>query len=251
MESNNLVSIITAAYNCSNTIKKTYDSIKKQTYGLWEWLIIEDCSTDNSFEYISELIKNDKRVHLFRTHKNSGSAVARNIGLKNASGRYITFLDADDLLDDLYIENQLDFIKLHGPIVSSGYRRKTEKTCTDFIPSNIITYEKELSGNDLSCLTTMFDKSTVGERYFPEDLLKREDYAFWLNILKDGFVARGNPAVLATYMIHGGSKSSNKFKLIKYQYSVYHKSQGFNWLKSCFYVLKWALYGRKKYKNVK
>lgn len=251
MEENRLVSIITAAYNCSDTIEETYNSIKRQTYIFWEWIIVEDHSSDNSFECISKLIKNDKRVRLFQTQKNSGSAVARNIGLKNACGRYISFLDADDLLDDSYIENQLDFMKLNGPIVSSGYRRKTEKSCTVFIPSQIITYKKELCGNDLSCLTTMFDKSIVGERYFPEDLLKREDYVFWLNILKDGYVAKGNPSVLATYVIHSGSKSSNKFKLIKYQYIVYHKTQGFNWLKSWFYILKWALYGRKKYKNVR
>lgn len=251
MEENELVSIITAAYNCGDTIDKTYDSIKRQTYIFWEWIIVEDNSSDNSFECISKLIKNDKRVRLYRTQRNSGSAVARNIGLKKSDGRYITFLDADDLLDDSYIENQLAFMKLNGPIVSSGYRRKTEKTCTVFIPSQIITYKKELCGNDLSCLTTMFDKTIIGERYFPENLLKREDYVFWLNILKDGFVAKGNPSVLATYVIHSGSKSSNKIKLIKYQYIVYHKTQGFNWLKSWFYVIKWAFYGRKKYKNVR
>ena len=78
-----------------------------------------------------------------------------------------------------------------------------------------------------------------------------EDYVFWLNILKEGYVAKGNPNVLATYNIHEGSKSSKKFKLIKYMFRVYHKTQGSNWFKSWFYVVRWAFYGKKKYKNVR
>ncbi len=246
-----LVSIITPAYNCKNTIKGTYDSVLSQTFKDWEWIIVDDCSPDDSFHYIKELTKDDPGVIVLKTPKNGGTAVARNIGLKNVNGRYITFLDSDDLLDPNYLECQLNFIKEHGPLISAAYRRKAEHTCTDFFVPDKVVYKLALKGNPLSCLTTMYDREAIGEVYFPENLLKCEDYVFWLNILKRGIIAYGNPSVLATYNILENSKSRNKFKLIKYMYHVYHKTQGINWFKSWFYVIRWAFYGKKKYKNVK
>lgn len=246
-----LVSIITPAYKYRNTIEETYKSILVQTFFDWQWIIVDDCSTDGSFEYIKELTKNDGRTVVLQTPKNSGTAVARNIGLKHATGRYITFLDSDDLLDPNYLECQLEFIKENGPIISAGYRRKAKHTCTDFFVPDVVDYKKALKGNPLSCLTTMYDREAIGERCFPEDLMKCEDYVFWLDILKEGYTARGNPKVLATYVIHEGSKSRKKFKLIKYMYHVYHKTQGINWFKSWCYVVRWAFYGKKKYNGVK
>ena len=245
------ISIITPAYNCKKTIRQTYDSVLAQTFSDWEWIVIDDCSQDDSFSYIKEMVKNEKRVFLFKTPKNSGTAAARNIGLEHAKGQYITFLDSDDLLDPNYLECQLNFIKTHGPLVSAGYRRKAKHTCTNFIVPDEVDYKKALKGNPLSCLTTMYDRNIIGEMSFPEDIDRPEDYVFWLNILKKGFVAKGNPAILATYNILSGSKSSNKFKLIKYMHRVYHKTQGINWFKSWFYVIRWAFYGKKKYKNVR
>lgn len=245
------ITIITPAYNCRKTIEQTYKSVLAQTFSDWEWIVVDDCSPDDSFSYIKELTKDDKRVTVLQTPKNGGTAVARNIGLKHASGRYITFLDSDDLLDPNYLECQLEFIKEHGPLISAGYRRKAEHSCTDFLVPNEVDYKLDLRGNPLSCLTTMYDKEIIGERYFPEDLRKCEDYVFWLDILKEGYVCSGNPNVLATYNIRADSKSHNKIKLIKYQYIVYHKTQGFNWIKSWFYVVRWAFYGKKKYKNVR
>ena len=245
------VSIITPAYKCKDTIKATYESVASQIFSSWEWIVIDDCSPDDSFSYIKELVKSDDRVIVLQTSKNGGSAVARNIGLKHSSGRYLTFLDSDDLLDPNYLECQLNFMKENGPLISAGYRRKAQRTCTDFFVPEEVDYKKALKGNPLSCLTTMYDKDVVGEVFFPEDINRPEDYVFWLNILKSGIVAKGNPQVLATYNIVGGSKSSNKFKLIGYMHKVYHKTQGVNWFKSWFYVVRWAFYGKRKYRNVK
>lgn len=127
-----LVSIITPAYNCRNTIKAAFDSVLSQTFSDWEWIIVDDCSKDNSFSFLNEFTKDEPRITVLQTPKNGGSAVARNIGLRQAKGRYITFLDSDDLLDPNYLECQLEFIKEHGPLISAGYRRKAEHTCTDF-----------------------------------------------------------------------------------------------------------------------
>ena len=246
-----LVSIITSAYNSKGTIEQTYFSVLAQTFLDWEWIIVDDCSTDGSFEFIKGLTKNNSEITVLRTEKNSGTSVARNLGLKHATGRYITFLDSDDLLDPNYLECQLEFIKNNGPLISAGYRRKAQHTCTDFFVPDEVNYKKALKGNPLSCLTTMYDREVIGDVYFPEDIDKPEDYVFWLNILKKSFIAKGNHVVLATYVIHSGSKSSNKVGLIRRMHKVYHKTQGINWFKSWFYVIRWAFYGKKKYKNVR
>ena len=212
---------------------------------------MDDCSIDDSFSYINELAKNELRIIVLQASKNGGSAAARNTGLKHATGRYITFLDSDDLLDPNYLESQVNFIKDNGPLISAGYRRQAEHTCTDFFVPNETDYKKALRGNPLSCLTTMYDRSVIGDLYFDETYNRHEDYIFWLTILKRGIVAKGNHNVLATYVIHSNSKNSNKSKLVRSMYRVYHESQGFNWLKSWIYVFRYALYSKKKYRDVR
>lgn len=246
-----VVTIITPAYNCEKWFKRTFESVLNQSFKDFEWIIVDDCSTDKSSEVISKLIKDHSNFKLLQCEKNSGSAVARNIGLKNASGKHITFLDADDLLDPNYLEEQVKFIKENGPIISCGYRRKAETTTTDFYVPKENTYKSILKGCPLSCLTTMYDREVIGDVFFPENMKRVEDYVFWLDILKKGYVAKGNQKILATYVIGKNSKSRNKFKLIKYYFYVYHKTQHINWFKSWFYVFRWALYGLKKYKGVK
>ena len=104
------VSIITSAYNASGTILETYESIKVQTFSNWEWLIVDDWSTDNTKEIIDDLAKKDDRIKVFQTEKNSGAASARNVAIEKASGKYIAFLDADDLWVSDKLETQLKFM---------------------------------------------------------------------------------------------------------------------------------------------
>lgn len=158
------VSIITPPYKCINKIGETYNSVLPQSFSDWEWIVVDDCSTDDSFSYIKEITKGDNRVTVLQTPKNSGSAVARNIGLKHAKERYITFLDSDDVLDPNYLECQLEFIKEHGPPISAGYRRKAKRSYTEFFVADEVDYKKALKGNPLSCLITMCDKEIIGQR---------------------------------------------------------------------------------------
>ena len=246
-----IISIITPSYNCSTFFINTFNSVVGQTFIYWEWIIVDDCSSDGSFEYISNLIKTDSRIRIFKTQNNSGTSVARNIGLKKATGRYITFLDSDDTIDPNYLEEQFGFISLNGPIITASYRRMAQHSCTDFIVPKYIDYKLALKGNPLSCLTTMYDREIIGDVFFPENIDKPEDYVFWLNILKTGYIVKGNQKILATYYIREGSKSSNKIGLIRRMYRVYHKTQGFSFVTSWLFVLRWAIYGKRKYKNVK
>ena len=109
--------------------------------------------------------------------------------------------------------------------------------------------KKALKGNDMSCLTTMFDRTVFGDMRFHEDFQRDEDYVFWLEILKMGVICKTNNQVLATYYLHKDSKNSEKKRLFKSRYNVYHKVLGYNSIKSLWLMFNYFLYGRKKYKN--
>lgn len=245
-----LVSIITPLYNAVGLFEDTYASVIAQTFADFEWIIVDDGSTDGSYDLALKLSKDESRVRVLRMSVNGGSAKARNKGLEEAKGKYVTFLDADDLLDPEYLEKQLAFIKDHGPIVSAAYRRKTANTCTDFYPPEKTTYKSILKGNPLSCLSTMYDRDVFPDARFPEDLNRHEDYILWARMLRLGHTAYGNPEVLATYRLQEHSKNSDKKKLIKPMVQAYHKGLGINILKSWFYTARYVFYSLRKYKNV-
>lgn len=245
------VSIITPFYNSMDFFPGTFSSVVGQTFSNWEWIIVDDCSELDQFNQLYSMVKDDSRITLIRCAKNGGTAVARNTALKKSTGQYIVFLDSDDQWDPDFLEKQVSFLEHNGPIVTASYRRQAKNSCTDFVVPERIDYKKLLGGGDLSCLTTMYDASIIGERLFPENMKKCEDYVFWLNILREGFVVAGNLCPLATYYIHSNSKSANKVRLIKYMYYVYHKTQNFNVVHSWYCVIRWAFYGLKKYRNVR
>lgn len=143
------ISINLSSYSYKSTINKSYESFLSQAFADYESIVIDDCSNDDSFSYVKNLTKDDYRITVLRTNKNGGTAVARNAGLRQAKGRYITFLDSNDLLDSNYLEKQLEFIKEHGPLISSGYRRKAKHTCIDFLVPETVDYKTVLRGNPL------------------------------------------------------------------------------------------------------
>lgn len=251
MENKPLVSIITPAYNCAKYIGETINSVLSQSFKYWEMIIVDDFSSDDTVKVVEEFVKRDKRIVLLKQETNLGCARARNRGLKSAKGRYITFLDGDDLLDSNYLESQLAFIKDNGPLITASYRRLAPNSSSEFIVPDSANYKQTLKGCALSCLTTMFDKEVIGERFFLENMRKNEDFAFWLSILKEGYVVKGNKEVLASYRILKTSKSHNKIKFIKHMWYVYRKVEHLNIFYSFHCLIHWAFYGLKKYKTVK
>lgn len=240
------------SYNASSYIKEAILSVINQTYSNWELIVTDDCSTDNSYEIALELAKQDQRIQVYKNLKNSGTSVARNNGLDHAKGKYVTFLDSDDYLDPTYLEKQVRFLEENNyVVVSSDYYRLTPNSNTIYSIPKQVDYKRLLKGNPLSCLTTMYNRELLPDVRFPIDLMKCEDYVFWLNILKMGYVAYGNNETLATYRILKTSKSRKKLRLIKYMWIVYRKTQKLSWFYSVFCVFRWALYGLKKYRNVR
>lgn len=248
---NELISIVTPMYNAEKFLEETIQSVLKQVYMNWEWIIVDDCSEDNSYEIVLKHSQNDQRIKLYKLNENGGSATARNVGLSHVSGKYVTFLDADDLLDPNYLSEQLSFIKDNGPIVTASYRRLSQGNTTTFIVPNETNFKSILSGNPLSCLTTMYDFEKFKDHRFDESLQRHEDYFFWITMLKEGYIVKGNQKILATYRLNQSSKNSSKRKLVKPLFDLYHQKMSFNWLKSFIMVLRYVLYSRKKYRGVK
>ena len=234
-----LVSIITPAYNCASTIKETYKSILNQTFSDWEWIIIEDHSKDDAYAVIREIIKGDERVFLLQTEKNSGAATARNVGIEKARGRFVAFLDADDLWKEQKLEHQINFmLKNNFAFTFTNYDVlfPNGKLVKYEIKRDQLTYKNLLKTNDIGCLTVIYDTEHLGKVLMPVDCFKREDYGAWLDITRNGTKAYRLNESLSTYRLDNNSVSSNKFKLLKYQYNVYRKHEKFNFVKS-FWLL--------------
>ena len=235
-----LVSIITPSYNSEKTLMETYESINKQTFSNWEWLIIDDHSSDSSLDMAKKIALSDKRIVTLQTEVNSGAASARNLGIKEAKGRYIAFLDSDDMWKPTKLEDQIKYMSETGAsFVYSDYDiLLPDGKIKTFSPRTTkTTYKLLLKKCDIGCLTAMYDSKVLGKRFMPLDTPKREDYAAWLDITRSGIDAYRVPKNLAIYRIQNSSVSYNKLKLLKFHFNVYKKHEKFNFFKSLFYLL--------------
>lgn len=246
---NKLISIITPCFNGSKFIESTYDSVKAQTYSYWEWIIVDDCSSDDSFLLLSKIAEQDNRVKVYKLDKNSGSAAARNFGLEKCSGDYITFLDIDDLLSPEYLFEQKKILDEKGGVVISGYKVVLDNgKSTDYFPPKLVNYKSMLKSDTMSCLTTMMEASLVGDSRFATDLNSVEDYPFMLEVIKKVESANINNKILATYRRNSLSKTKHKTRLIKNFYVVYRRYCKFNPIKSFIYVIRYIIVRLFKYR---
>ena len=248
-----LVSVIMPNYNGANFIKEAIESVLAQTYQNWELLIVDDASNDNSNKIITKFIKQDSSsVRLIELDKNSGVAVARNKGIEIASGRYIAFLDTDDLWLPNKLEVQLKFMRDNDlPFTYNSYDLMGDNgdKVGKFITKPKITYESMLKTNSVGCLTAIYDTQKLGKVYIPTGLKRQEDYAMWLKILKIIGQARGlvEPS-LAVYRISNNSLSSNKFKTALSQWNVYRNIEKLPLLKSIYCFMNYTISGILKYR---
>jgi len=241
---NNLVSIITPNYNCANFIGQAIESVLLQTYRNWEMLIIDDCSTDNSVEVIEKYVKQDTRVKILKTECNSGFPVKpRNIGIQNAQGRFIAFLDSDDLWLPTKLECQLPlFSDANVAVVFSNYEKITESGEREkrIVTAPIkLTYKQLLKSNYIGCLTAMYDVSKSGKVYFTD--FRHEDYVLWLTILQTGYIAVNTNTIEAFYRIREDSVTSKKIVVLKWQWTVYRNFLGLSFFLSMYYFCFYAV----------
>ena len=240
-----LVSIITPTYNSEEFIEETIQSITNQTYQNWELIIVDDNSHDSTMQILNKWRKKEARIRIISLDENRGAAFTRNIAIKNASGRYISFLDSDDLWLPEKLEVQIAFMLENNVTLSfSSYYQISENG----IDSNVIiraspktNYRIMLRNNYIGCLTAIYDTKKIGKVYMPS-IRKRQDWALWLKILKMTDYAFGVDLPLAKYRIRHNSISSNKISLIKFTWKIYRDVENFTFLKSLYYVLRFFFF---------
>lgn len=248
---NNLVSIITPSYNSAKFIENTINSVLKQTYQNWEMIIVDDVSKDNTIDIIKEYVKKDNRIKLVQLTSNSGAAVARNTAIENAKGRFIAFLDSDDLWVAEKLEKQINFmLRNNYSFTYTNYNLIDEdnvKYGKTFKAKKEVTYHDLLKTCSIGCLTVIYDSAKLGKIYMPL-IRKRQDYGLWLKILKIIPKAYCLEESLAIYRTHQNSISSNKKNAALYQWKIYREVEKLNILLSVYFFVHYAINGLIKYK---
>ena len=236
-----LVSIIIPTYNTEKFIRTTLQSVKDQTYQNWEMVLVDDASTDRTVSIIEEFAKDDDRIKLFKLEKNSGNGFARNIALEKATGKYIAYLDADDLWFPEKLEKQIQFLKTNNLHFTFSFY-----DCIDEDGNNLnrrveaplnLTYNQLFFCNYVGNLTAIYDVGYFGKILLPASQ-KRQDWRLWLTILKQIKTAEAIPEFLAFYRIRKDSISSSKFKLIKHNFGVYREFHGYNLVFSVLLMMR-------------
>lgn len=241
-----LVSVIMPCYNSERYVAKSIDSVIQQSYSSWELIIVDDCSQDSTMEILEEYAKKDPRIKVLKNCVNSGAAVSRNLGIDNANGKFIAFLDSDDIWEIDKLDVQIKFMELNDVsfcFTSYSTISENEKIGGNVIDGRskqVVDYKDMLSKKaTMGCSTVVIRKNIVGEKRMP--LIRTgQDYAFWLSILKDGNHATCLRKVLTYYRLVQGSISSNKVKKAKRQWQIYRDIEGIGFFSSTVHFLNYA-----------
>ncbi len=245
-----MVSIITPLHNADKFIAQTIESVLAQTYQEWEMIIVDDLSLDHSASIVEAYVQKDPRITLIKQKQKSGPAGARNRAIQAAQGRYIAFLDADDLWMPEKLEKQISFMtKYDSAFTYSSYKviDMDNEALTTFVTLPDISYESMLKTCSVGCLTAVYDREKLGKMYMPK-LPRRQDYALWLSILKKIGTAKGLLEPLAYYRIGQTSVSSNKINAAAWQWKVYRDVEQLSLTKSIYYFVNYVYFGIKKYR---
>ena len=242
-----LISIIVPVYNAEKFIRETMDCVIAQTYPWWELLLVEDGSRDNSVEIIETYIRDsgEERIRLICQPENMGAAKARNRGLQEAKGRYIAYLDADDLWLPEKLEHELAFIReKDAAFVFTGYEFADENgkgTGKIVHVPETLNYRQALSNTTIFTTTVMFDTQKISKELLEMPVIKSEDTALWWKVLRNGYTAFGLDENLVKYRRPGKSLSSNKLEAVRRIWNLYRKAEGMGVLDSAWHFCFWAV----------
>ena len=235
---NDLVSIITPSYQTAAYITETIESVLAQTYTNWEMIIVDDCSTDMTDEVVSPYL-NDSRIRYLKNEKNSGAAVSRNRALQEAKGRWIAFLDSDDLWSPEKLEKQIAFMENNGYAFSyTEYEEIDEKSNSLGV---YVSGPKKISKFGMyqycwiGCLTVMYDATQVGLIQI-QDIKKNNDYAMWIEVCEKAncYLLKEK---LGKYRKRVGSISRHGIMtMIGWHYKLWHEAVGKNPMMAWIYT---------------
>lgn len=244
------VSIITPVYNCERFLKSTINCVLDQTYSNWELLLVDDCSKDGSSDIAIEYSNKDERIKYIKLDTNGGAAIARNTALEHSTGRFVAYLDSDDLWKPEKLEKQINFMMNH----------KYGFTCTDYekidendnqlkivkMPESI-DYEHLLRNTIVQTSGVMIDTEIIDRKLLiMPNIRRRQDSATWAQILKVGNYCYGMPENLSYYRVVKNSLSSNKFKAIKMNIYWYRKIEKLSIIKTAYCFVGYAWNACKK-----
>ncbi|MFD4946988.1 glycosyltransferase family 2 protein [Streptomyces sp. NPDC058409] len=231
-----LVSVVMPVHNSAATLGASVRSVLAQTHTDLELLITDDASSDDSMDLLRGLARQDERVLPEAAVRQGGAAQARNLAIARARGDYIAFLDSDDMWLPTKVEKQLALAATAGtPLTFTSYYKMDALyagEAADFVPNGRVvaarervTYRDMLVQDHIGALTAMYDRTVLGTRLMP-DMPKRQDYALWLSIMRDGHPARGLQEPLAVYRAgRAGSLSSNKLALVEHNWRLYREHE--------------------------
>jgi teichuronic acid biosynthesis glycosyltransferase TuaG len=243
-----LVSVIMPVYNAAGFVGAAIRSVKAQTCCDWELLAVDDASTDES-RAIIEKEAADERIRLIRRSCNRGVAAARNTGLAEAQGRYVAFLDSDDLWEPSKLEEQLRCMQgAHVALCCTQYVHVDEDDNAIRIlpaPPEDIDYDDLLKENPIGCSSVMLDRAQTGPVAF--EPRGHEDYALWLSLLRRGLKAKGIAEPLMRHRVLGGSVSRNKLKAALWTWEIYREAERLPLPKAVACFIRYALRSMKKY----
>ena len=238
------------AYNSEKYIAEAIESVIKQTYTNWELLIINDCSTDNTEKTIKSYQQKETRIKLINLKENQGVANARNIGIQNAKGRYIAFLDADDIWQKEKLQKQVQILNSSkADITYTAYLMIDEngETIKERSIKESLQIKDLLKENSIIFSSVVCKKESIKNKHFKSEWY-HEDYVFLLDLAKASKNFRGLNENLMQYRVHKGGRSFNKQIAAEYRWKIYRDYLKMNFLKSSYYFVVYAFNGIRKYK---
>ena len=242
------VSVIIPVYNAEKFIVTTVNSVLKQSYNNLEVILIDDCSTDNTSSLIESI--NDDRVRYYKLEKNGGAAVARNKGINLAEGRYIAFLDSDDVWEQDKLQKQIIFMQENNSYFCYSGASTIDEGGNSLNKIRkvkpIVTYKKLLKNTMIITSTVVIDRNVTGQ-FQMANFRSGQDYSTWLMILRKFGSAKGINEPLARYRNTSNSLSSNKFKSVKQVYTIQRKQEKINAFSASFNTLCFILNAFKKH----
>ena len=250
MANNDLISIVIPVYNASLFIEDTIKSIEKQTYPNYEAIFIDDCSNDNSIKIIEKYQKDNSKIKVIKLKKHKGVSFSRNIGIRQAKGKYLCFLDADDIWKENKLEAQIEFIKKNGyAFVYTAFKYINHEGTKISKKINVpltLTYKEALLNTRILTITAMIDLVKIPKRYCYMPNIMNEDMATWWKILKKGHTAYAQNEILAYCRKAKKSRSSKKIRTAFYRWKLYRNIEKLGIFKSIYCFIHYAINGIQK-----
>lgn len=238
-----LVSIIMPAYNSADFIEIAIDSVIAQTYETWELIVVDDCSTDKTGAIVKKKMLNEPRIRYHRLIANSGAAIARNAAVDMANGKYMAFLDSDDIWFPEKLSKQISFMEQNGyTFTCTSYTKIDERgnylnrTIRPRMKRDYYGVLKTCPGNS----TVIYDSEKLGKYKIPH-IKKRNDYLMWLQIIKKAKYLYGLNKPLGSHRVRADSISSNKISLVFYHWKIFREMEQLSFTRSSYLLFYWII----------